>query len=237
MPRKQNTSGEHYNDPFPTVLRELIEENGTRQDELKEVLEVKNRQSVTGYVDGSTIPTIDKAKALAEFFHVSVDYMLTGNPCLRPEEPDKRAICDYTGLSEESIDFLHESATDETVPDMTNLLLSYFADTWREVSRTLIQAASCSSIANAHPDADVHPAMPFIYEMCDKRPESLSEIDDTLPFRPGIVPLSARDASSFYKEKASRKMWEFIEGSVDLIVEAKAMSKKELLKNGEHKED
>lgn len=76
MPRKPNTNNEHYYDPFPTMLRALIKENGTKQEELKDVLGVKNRQSVTGYIDGSTVPTIDKVIAIAKYYGVNADDLL-----------------------------------------------------------------------------------------------------------------------------------------------------------------
>lgn len=103
MPRKPNTTGEHYNDPFPTRLRELIKDNNTTQEELTAVLNVKTRQSVTGYIDGSTLPTIDKVVALADFFNVSVDYLLGRT---EPKTADKnlRFVCEYTGLKEKTIE-------------------------------------------------------------------------------------------------------------------------------------
>lgn len=101
MPRKPNTINERYCDVFPTRLRDLMEENGTKQEELARVLGVKARQSITGYTDGSTIPTADKIVALAKFFHVSTDYLVG----LRDEKtPDVtlQGVCDYTGLSEDA---------------------------------------------------------------------------------------------------------------------------------------
>lgn len=105
MPRKPNTTGEHYNDPFPTRLRELIKDNNTTQEDLTAVLNVKTRQSVTGYIDGSTLPTIDKVVALADFFNVSVDYLL-GRTGPKTADPNLRFVCEYTGLTEQAINKL-----------------------------------------------------------------------------------------------------------------------------------
>ena len=76
MPRKPNTTKDHYYDPFPKKLRKLVEAGNLIQDDLTEVLGVKSRQSVTGYLDGSTIPTADKIVNIAKFFDVSADYLL-----------------------------------------------------------------------------------------------------------------------------------------------------------------
>ena len=94
MPRKPNESGDHYNDPFPMRLRELIKEKGIKQDDLTEVLKVKNRQSITGYIDGSTMPTIEKVVALATFFNVSADFLLGLQESKSPYE----GITKYKGL-------------------------------------------------------------------------------------------------------------------------------------------
>lgn len=103
MPRKPNTTKkERYNDPFPTVLRKLIEEKGITQEELKEKLGVSTRQSVTGYIDGSTLPTIDKINALADLFDVSADYLLGRTP-EKTSEVDLKAVYEDIGLSEEAV--------------------------------------------------------------------------------------------------------------------------------------
>lgn len=102
MPRKPNTTKDGYNDPFPTALRNLMNERKVTQDTIAQVLGLKNRQSVTGYVDGSTLPTIDKVVALAKFFSVSADYLL-GLSTIKTVDTSRRAVCDYLGVSEAAI--------------------------------------------------------------------------------------------------------------------------------------
>ena len=109
MPRKPNISGDHYNDPFPTRLRELMESRGTRQEDLTDVLGVKSRQSVTGYTDGGTVPTSDKLIALAKYFNVSVDYLIGLTDVAKPDT-ELQAVCDYIGLSEKAVEELHREA-------------------------------------------------------------------------------------------------------------------------------
>lgn len=102
MPRKPNIENSRYNDPFPTKLRQLMDERGTRQEDLIDVLGVKNRQSVTGYRDGSTLPTIDKIVGLANYFDVSTDYLLGLTDVASPDIGLK-ACCAYTHLSERAM--------------------------------------------------------------------------------------------------------------------------------------
>lgn len=106
MPRKPNTTGTRYNDPFPTRLRELVREREMIQEDLKDVLGVSTRQSVTGYIDGSTLPTPDKIVAVANFFGVTTDYLL-GVTDSRSIDTELRTICDYTGLSDAAVARLH----------------------------------------------------------------------------------------------------------------------------------
>lgn len=123
MPRKPNTTIETYNDPFPTALRELIKENGTKQEELARVLGVKHRQSVTGYIDGSTLPTPDKIVAVAKHFHVTTDYLL-GESIVQTIDVDLDAVCRYTGLSPKAVGFLKEAKDAEVSKTVSKIVES-----------------------------------------------------------------------------------------------------------------
>ena len=65
---------DHYNDPFPTRLRELIEERKISQGDLASFLGIA-RQSFSLYCNGGTQPNIEKTVKIAEYFGVSVDYL------------------------------------------------------------------------------------------------------------------------------------------------------------------
>ncbi len=122
MPRKPNTTKkERYNDPFPTVLRRLIEEKEITQEELKEKLGVSTRQSVTGYIDGSTLPTIDKINALADLFDVSADYLLGRTP-EKTSDVNLQAVYNDLGLSEESVNVIRNIKA-ERLDDGLNFLI------------------------------------------------------------------------------------------------------------------
>lgn len=122
MPRKPNTTKkERYNDPFPIVLRRLIEEKGITQEELKEKLGVSTRQSVTGYIDGSTLPTIDKINALADLFAVSTDYLLGRTP-EKTSDVNLQAVYNDLGLSEESVNVIRNIKA-ERLDDGLNFLI------------------------------------------------------------------------------------------------------------------
>ena len=100
MPRKRKETSENYNKAFPTAMRHLMEE--TTQADLAKALG-KTRQSITYYCDGSSSPDWETLVKIANYFHVSTDYLLglTNNPTT---DKDLDAVCSFTGLSEQSID-------------------------------------------------------------------------------------------------------------------------------------
>jgi transcriptional regulator with XRE-family HTH domain len=92
-------------------LTKLIEQHGLKQREVAEALEVQ-RQTVSLYTKGQALPDIACLVKMTKLFNVSADYLLglTKTPTL---EADKRAVCDYVGLSELAVDYLHEIKDDE----------------------------------------------------------------------------------------------------------------------------
>lgn len=127
MPRKQNTQSENFDKPFPKALRELMESNGTTQSELAAYLQ-KTRQVISCYCDGSTSPTWETIVGIANYYRVSADWLL-GLSDVRSTDTQLREICEYTGLSENSIIMLHESniksdKVSEAIVSFTEDLLS-----------------------------------------------------------------------------------------------------------------
>ena len=97
--------------PFARRLTQLIEKHGLKQREVAEAIEVQ-RQTVSLYTKGQALPDVACLVKMTKLFNVSADYLLglTKTPTL---EADKRAVCDYVGLSEPAVDFLHEIKGDE----------------------------------------------------------------------------------------------------------------------------
>lgn len=103
MPRKLNTSSDHFHDPFPSVLRKLKDEHDTTQEQLAAVLGLAARQSVTGYTDGSTSPTPEKIVAVAKYYGVTADYLLGLSP-VQSADPNIQVACKVTGLSQRAVE-------------------------------------------------------------------------------------------------------------------------------------
>lgn len=95
----------NYDGVFHSRLRDLIKEHEITKQKLSEEIGV-SRQAISQYCDGSTIPNADKLLKIAEFFNTSTDYLL-GLSDVQSTDTEVRAICEYTGLSEEAIGDLH----------------------------------------------------------------------------------------------------------------------------------
>lgn len=67
-----------------------------------------NRQKIADWERGKSMPGADDIVLLCEKFNVSADYILglTPNPT---NDQGKQFVCEYTNLSENSIDFLHSA--------------------------------------------------------------------------------------------------------------------------------
>lgn len=99
---------EKLNRPFATRLRDLMEINGTTQKALSDTISL-TPQCIGAYTRGETIPNIEDAKNIAEYFNVSLDY-ICGNSDVKSIDMNIKKICDVTGLSEKSINYLMKVA-------------------------------------------------------------------------------------------------------------------------------
>jgi len=93
-----------YDGMFPKMLRELLDHHPktnakTTLKELAEAIGIR-QQTVSLYKNGETQPTPETLVKIAEFFGVSVDYLLTG------VSSENKSIHEELGLSEEAIDML-----------------------------------------------------------------------------------------------------------------------------------
>ena len=74
---------------FHKKLQELRKQKGLTQEELAEKLYV-SRTAISKWESGKGYPSIDSLKALASFFHVTVDELLSGGEVLSIAEDDRK---------------------------------------------------------------------------------------------------------------------------------------------------
>ena len=96
---------------FSEVLKELRESHSLTQDQLAKQIDV-SRSTIAGYENRSRQPDYDKLISISRYFHVTVDYLLTGEnnfefsalPLPKPDERilDRKVIKAYHRLGFES---------------------------------------------------------------------------------------------------------------------------------------
>lgn len=67
----------------------------------------KKRQTVSQYVNGISEPGYETLVKIADYFDVSIDYLL-GRTKTKTPDTTAQAVIDYTGLSEENVKTLHK---------------------------------------------------------------------------------------------------------------------------------
>ena len=111
-----------YDGSFPKILRELLENHPVTHEKttlktLAEYIGVR-QQTVSMYKNGGTQPTPENLVRMAEYFSVSVDYLLTG------VSSENKAVHKEFGLSETSIRCLKYANGSESLIRILNTLLS-----------------------------------------------------------------------------------------------------------------
>lgn len=115
---KQNKieySMEKENSVFAKKMRGLFDETKKTQKDLIEFIQKKTgkaptRQAVSMWLHGNS-PDIKTVPIIANFFGVTTDYLLTDTEIKTPKT-DIIAMCNYTGLSELSLNKLHLNTLD-----------------------------------------------------------------------------------------------------------------------------
>lgn len=100
--RKKNIN---KNSGFEARLRELNSKKPRSLDELAAEFGAV-RQTVSKWMVGEAIPDIDQLQRMADFYEVSTDYLL-GRCDTKNPDVNAQAAVEYTGLSEEAVEWLH----------------------------------------------------------------------------------------------------------------------------------
>lgn len=115
---------DHFYDVLPTRLRELMKESHVSQKQLAEALGI-TRQSISQYCDGSSQPALNNLITIADYFNVSLDYLL-GRIEVASTSINKKEICKTTGLTSKSVDILKklqfDPKTETSSPNMLSII-------------------------------------------------------------------------------------------------------------------
>ena len=90
---------------FSSTLKELREQNHVTQNQLASHLKL-TRSTIVGYETKGKQPDYERLLQIADYFHVSVDYLLTGSETngisVPPDSSEYRLLCAYLNLSSDS---------------------------------------------------------------------------------------------------------------------------------------
>ena len=107
MARHKKSTDEKYNQPFATRFRILMNTGKrTSQAEIAEAVG-KSRQVISQYYNGESEPPYDALVKIAQYFHVTVDYMI-GATEVASTSLDVKEIVRQTGISEKNVSSILE---------------------------------------------------------------------------------------------------------------------------------
>lgn len=121
MPRKQLRHPDNYYKAFPSRLRMLMSGDAGQikrtvsQQELADYLDLKARQSVSAYCDGSGQPSWENIIKIATYFGVSIDWLL-GITDIETVRQDIRSAQKTLGISTDSAENLAKVAKAKRYP-------------------------------------------------------------------------------------------------------------------------
>lgn len=96
---------------FSSTLKELREQNHVTQNQLASHLKL-TRSTIAGYETKGKQPDYERLLQIADYFHVSVDYLLAGSETngisVPPDSSEYRLLCAYLNLSSDSRQQLFE---------------------------------------------------------------------------------------------------------------------------------
>lgn len=96
---------------FTDKFKLLFEEKGISQNKLSKETGI-NKASINSFLnardnENPQNPTLEMIRTIAEYFDVSIDYLVTDTN-VRTNDANIKSICEYTGLSEENVKYLND---------------------------------------------------------------------------------------------------------------------------------
>lgn len=127
---------------FPEILKEERKSHKLTQSALAEKLSC-DRYRIADLERGKSSPSVEDLNLLCDYFEISADYLLGRTP-VRAPDPDKtlQTIQQYTGLSEETISYLHGEDFPDDWPFQEEINTQNRSSMWsRIISDRSVQAA------------------------------------------------------------------------------------------------
>ena len=173
-------------------IGKLRSELGLSGREFAEKLGV-TRSTVNNWETGGYNVKADDIEKICNTFNVSADWLI-GISDVKNPETTVQAIHNYTGLSEQAIDVLHNMNR-----EYRSYLMRLFEDPSIEVVGGYISFADWSV---THADTS------------DRKPWSLTDGDDISFHEDGSIHLSAKEAAKSHIDRATRHIGKILESSI-----------------------
>lgn len=108
-------------DKANSIMAKRLQALITNTQELSKHLQC-SVQAVNQYKLGVTYPKVENLIRIADYYGVSVDYLIgiTDTP---NRDTTIQAICEYTGLSDESVSFLHLHSSNRAIANVIDFLV------------------------------------------------------------------------------------------------------------------
>lgn len=125
MPNGKKGKSDHYREPLPSRLRELMKENDVTHEQLGKAVGA-GRGSIGQYANGDSAPKLETLTAIAKYFNVSTDYLL-GLSGSRSVDISTREICTRTNLTDGAFAALSSLSRSDTDSSETATRKQYAA--------------------------------------------------------------------------------------------------------------
>lgn len=182
-------------------IESIRKSRGLTQQAVADCIEVK-RETVNQWESGTRQVKADAIVKLAKLFEVSSDYLL-GLSDIESSDTDLRSVCEYTGLSEDAIDWLNIAAVSDTwLLSAVDKLISDYNDNYKDMAISLKCAGACARISKQKAVEDFNSEVfTLIQDIKLQLGEDFIKGPHT-DIPDGYILLGASDASEFYIEKA-----------------------------------
>lgn len=138
------------------------------------------RETINQWESGSRQIKAEAIKALAQHFNCSADYLL-GLSDVPTSNKDLSFVCEYTGLSQDAIQFLSEAKSDNELKYFINFLLTAGASYIWKTSNNLFEAIA-SKFMDVYKDKLEIPEMTKIHSDGKIKRAEFYNLDDAFDF-------------------------------------------------------
>lgn len=208
-PQSQRTLSEiNKNAIFVLRLKELRENAGYTQEQASKEIGI-TKSTLSSYEQGNSVPDGRVINAMARVYGTSPDFLL-GFVEYPTQDMDLRQVCEYTGLSENTVYVLSKQK------DITPLFISFIdafisSGAWIEIVTDMITAISCADIAQREKcETNIH-LVAALAQIKSKLSDSNHQYDGLPDLPPGTALISAKGAETLLVDEATKLFREFLQ--------------------------